>query len=99
VFASALIALSGCGNTRSAQMAEVEEASAAGDPWMASNLIGAVDESTPVNVKDDYYLATMKEWLASVQVPSNLESWGSMDAREVEIEDDLMPRPWQNETK
>ena len=90
VVLSALIALSGCRGLRSSQVEEVKAVAAEGDPWIASNMIGAVDESTPVNVKDDYFLATTKEWLATVKVPSNLMSWGTMDARAVEIQDELL---------
>ena len=90
VVLSTLIALSGCRGLRSTQVEEAKAVATEGDPWIASNMIGAVDESTPANVKDDYFLATTKEWLATVKVPSDLLSWGTMDAREVEIQDELL---------
>ena len=60
------------------------------DPWMASNAIGVVSASTPTDVRDDFYLAMEKDWLAEVKVPSDSMTWGSFESRFVEIEDKLV---------
>jgi putative endopeptidase len=45
--------------------------------WMNSNLIGTVTAETPVNLKDDFYLAQNFDWLSTAQIPEGYAVTGA----------------------
>lgn len=38
-----------------------------GKAWVDASVVGLIDEDTPTNVKDDFYLAINKEWILDTE--------------------------------
>ena len=95
VLACALPA-AGCASGQPASSSQPASASASsaaaavGEPWIDSNVLGAVTKDTQANVHDDYFVAGEKDWLSTVKIPEGSESWGSYAERGKQIDDQLI---------
>ncbi|MGL4549272.1 hypothetical protein, partial [Eubacterium aggregans] len=60
-----VVLLSGCGASTSEGTSSVRtgETIASDSKWINSDIQGAIDGSTPTNVKDDFYTAVNRDWL------------------------------------
>lgn len=61
----AVLVLSGCGtsDSGSTSMVKAGETIASDSKWINSDIEGAIDESTPTSLKDDFYTAVNRDWL------------------------------------
>lgn len=65
---SGCMLLTGCGNSSKEEdkreiMVTLNETIDADSSWINSSIEGAIDENTPVNLKDDYYTYVNKDWI------------------------------------
>lgn len=71
------------------QSAEPVRDLATGTPWLASTFEGVINEDTPSNLKDDFYLYVNKESILNLKIPEGYISAGMMREISDKNENDL----------
>ncbi len=68
-------------------LAEEDSGKNDGNQWINSSLPDAMDESTPTDLKDDFYLAVNRDWIAGAEIPAGYSEFGSFTEISLDVMD------------